>query len=104
MAIHRWFLKLHSIFIILVATYVLAPVPNWIFSKCSANDDYYLSSNSNSGYKDFGQFLTSIFIVTGVCLPIVLAHASVIPVPAMFMSIGGVIAYSTFFANEGEDF
>ncbi|RIB06969.1 vacuolar protein sorting 55 [Gigaspora rosea] len=94
-----------------VATYVLAPLPNFIFSKCSGNDDYYLSSNTNNGFKDFGQFLTSIFIVTGVCLPVVLAHASVISVPAMFMSIGGgalvystIIAYSTFFANEGDDF
>ncbi|CAG8747140.1 20419_t:CDS:2, partial [Gigaspora rosea] len=43
----------------------------------------------SNGFKDFGQFLTSIFIVTGVCLPVVLAHASVISVPAMFMSIGG---------------
>ncbi|GBB99503.1 hypothetical protein RclHR1_03540022 [Rhizophagus clarus] len=93
-----------------VATYVLAPVPNFIFSKCGSDDDYY-GYDSGNGYKDFGRFLTAILIITGVCLPIVLAHSEVITIPAMIMSTGGgalvystIIAYAHFFANEGEDF
>ncbi|CAG8482852.1 12567_t:CDS:2 [Acaulospora morrowiae] len=93
-----------------VATFVLAPFPNMIFSKCSSGD-YYYSDNYNDGFKDFGHFLTSIFIITGLCLPLVLAHSEVITVPAMILSIGGgvlvystIIAYTKFFANEGDDF
>ncbi|RIA96216.1 vacuolar protein sorting 55 [Glomus cerebriforme] len=93
-----------------VATYVLAPLPNFIFSKCGPNESIY-SENTGNGYKDFGQFLTAILIVTGVCLPIVLAHSNAITIPAMIMSIGGgalvystIISYTHFFANEGDDF
>ncbi|CAB4486380.1 unnamed protein product [Rhizophagus irregularis] len=92
-----------------VATYVLAPLPNFIFSRCGSNDDYL--DYNNNGYKDFGRFLTAILIVTGVCLPIVLAHSHVITIPAMIMSTGGgalvystIIAYAHFFSNEGDDF
>ncbi|EXX57556.1 Vps55p [Rhizophagus irregularis DAOM 197198w] len=93
-----------------IATYVLAPLPNFIFSRCGSNDDY-LDYNNSNGYKDFGRFLTAILIVTGVCLPIVLAHSHVITIPAMIMSTGGgalvystIIAYAHFFSNEGDDF
>ncbi|CAI2187072.1 18296_t:CDS:2, partial [Funneliformis geosporum] len=77
-----------------VATYVLAPLPNYIFSKCSGSDEFFSENDSNK--KDFGQFLTAILLVTGVCLPIVLAHAEVITFAAMIMSIGGgALVYST---------
>ncbi|RGB30025.1 vacuolar protein sorting 55, partial [Rhizophagus diaphanus] len=96
-------------FYLIVATYVLAPLPNFIFSRCGNNDDYL--DYNNNGYKDFGRFLTAILIVTGVCLPIVLAHSDVITIPAMIMSTGGgalvystIIAYAHFFSNEGDDF
>ncbi|CAG8593968.1 9413_t:CDS:2 [Funneliformis mosseae] len=48
-----------------VATYVLAPLPNYISSKCSDNNEFYSDNDSNK--KDFGQFLTAILLVTGVC-------------------------------------
>ncbi|GAB5587554.1 Vacuolar protein sorting-associated protein 55 [Umbelopsis nana] len=92
-----------------VATYVLAPVPNALCARCAGGDD--LMSDYHSGAIDAGEFITGIFIVTGFCLPLVLAHAEVITIPAMVMSIiggilvyGTIIAYTHFFANEGEDF
>ncbi|RHZ81078.1 hypothetical protein Glove_123g41 [Diversispora epigaea] len=95
--------------LLVVATYVLAPIPNWISFRCSGGYDYY-SDGQNNGCKDFGQFITAIFIVTGVCLPLVLAHSEVITYTAMVMSIAGgllvyatIIAYSAFFASEGDN-
>ncbi|CAG8500361.1 10956_t:CDS:2 [Diversispora eburnea] len=89
---------------------LVAPLPNWVTSRCAGGYDYY-SDGQNNGCKDFGQFITAIFIVTGVCLPLVLAHCEVITYAAMVMSIAGgllvyatIIAYSTFFANEGDEF
>ncbi|RCH90703.1 Vacuolar protein sorting-associated protein 55, partial [Rhizopus stolonifer] len=55
-------------------------------------------------------FITGIFIVSGFCLPFVLAHAEVITTPAMIMStLGGalvygtIVAYAHFFADQGYD-
>ncbi|KAL0087880.1 vacuolar protein sorting 55-domain-containing protein [Phycomyces blakesleeanus] len=104
--------------LLVVATYVLAPLPNEIFGRCSEehgselwNDEYaiYISleyllqllinfdnSDNSSSFTDAGRFITGILIVTGFCLPFVLAHAEVITVPAMIMSIiGGVLVYGT---------
>ncbi|CAG8433210.1 522_t:CDS:10 [Ambispora gerdemannii] len=76
-----------------VATFVIAPLPNWIFGGCSNGDDFY--SENSSSLKDFGQFLTGILIVTGFALPFTLAHAG-ITYAAMAMSIGGgILVYST---------
>jgi len=87
-------------------TWVLAPFPNPMFSRGSSSYDY-----EPNGFKDFGQFLTAIFLVTGFALPLVLAHAEVITIPATIMSTMGsflvyatIIAYLHFFANEGDEF
>jgi len=97
--------------LLVAATYIMAPFPNWIFSRCAGNEDYMSMSDSPSGWKDFGQFLTGAVIVTGLCLPLIFAHADMITYTAMLKStIGGVliygtiIAYSHFFASEGDDF
>ncbi|KAG0228704.1 Vacuolar protein sorting-associated protein 55 [Actinomortierella wolfii] len=80
--------------ICLVATYILAPLPNAIFGRCAGHDD--IMSDYHSGFADAGYFLTGLMITTGFCLPVVLAHAGVINTPAMFMSIaGGVLIYGT---------
>ncbi|KAF9162469.1 Vacuolar protein sorting-associated protein 55 [Actinomortierella ambigua] len=77
-----------------VATFILAPLPNAIFGRCAGQDD--LMSDYHSGFADAGYFLTGLMITTGVCLPIVLAHAGVIYPAAMFMSVaGGVLIYGT---------
>ncbi|KAG1110982.1 hypothetical protein G6F42_015166 [Rhizopus arrhizus] len=92
-----------------MATYILAPLPNALCGRCSGEDD--IMSDYNSGVIDAGHFITGMFIVTGFCLPFVLAHAEVITVPAMIMSIAGgvlvygtIIAYTHFFAHQGDEF
>ncbi|KAG0280070.1 Vacuolar protein sorting-associated protein 55 [Linnemannia gamsii] len=91
-----------------VATYVLAPLPNAVFGRYAGRDD--MMSDYQGGIADAGYFLTGLMIITGFCLPVVLAHAGVITVPAMIMSISGglliygtIISYSRFFSEE-EDF
>lgn len=59
---------------------------------------------------DLGNFLTSIMVVSGVALPLSLAHAGVITTTAAGMAIaGGGLVYSTmvtyhaFFAQEEDN-
>ncbi|KAG0648187.1 Vacuolar sorting-associated 55 [Hyphodiscus hymeniophilus] len=72
--------------LLVVATYVLAPLPNWICGRCANPDDFVEST-----------------------LPAVLAHSEIIRIPAMIMSItGGLLIYGTiisfgmFFQEEQE--
>ncbi|KAI8376361.1 vacuolar protein sorting 55 [Radiomyces spectabilis] len=95
--------------LLVVATYVLAPLPNALCARCAGEDD--IMSDYNSGIIDAGHFITGMFIITGFCLPFVLAHADVITVPAMVMSIAGgllvygtIIAYTHFFAHREDDY
>ncbi|RIA80168.1 vacuolar protein sorting 55 superfamily protein [Glomus cerebriforme] len=95
-----------------VATFVLAPLPNAIFAKCASGDDLYsFHEQTNSGFKDFGKFLTSILVVSGIFLPVVLAHVEVIEFAAMVMSVSGgflvyftILAYSYFFSEENDEY
>ncbi|GAA5922249.1 Vps55p [Sporobolomyces koalae] len=89
--------------------FALAPLPNFLFSRCGGADDF--SADYSSGPTDFGHFLTSCFLVTGVALPFTLAHAGVIHSLAGWMSaIGGAVGYGTmityshFFAIQIEDY
>lgn len=50
--------------LIVVATYVVAPLPNWICSRC-ANPDDFIDSSGNS-VADFGRFLTGFLVLMGV--------------------------------------
>lgn len=82
--VHFWrFLMLYS-----ALTFVLAPLPNALFSHCGS-DEFASSAYENSGPVDLGRFITSIFVVTGFALPIVLAHSEVIRPVACVMSIVG---------------
>ncbi|KAL4759920.1 Vps55 family protein [Aspergillus foveolatus] len=91
-----------------VATYVVAPLPNWICSRCANPDDFM--DSSGSAVADFGRFLTGFLVLMGVALPAVLAHSGAIQVPAMIMSIlGGLLIYGTIisfsmFFREQEEF
>ncbi|KAG0182654.1 Vacuolar protein sorting-associated protein 55 [Apophysomyces sp. BC1021] len=79
-----------------VATYVIAPLPNALCARCAGEDDVMSDYHDGSGIVDAGHFITAMFIVTGFCLPFVLAHADVITIPAMIMSIsGGILVYGT---------
>ncbi|EHY56598.1 Vacuolar protein sorting-associated protein 55 [Exophiala dermatitidis] len=94
--------------LLVVATYVLAPVPNWIAGRC-ANPDDFIESNS-SAWLDLGRFATGFLVVMGIALPVLLAHCALIQIPAMVMSIiGGLLIYGTIisfsqFFQEEQDF
>jgi len=93
--------------LLVVATYVIAPLPNWICGRAANPDDFMESSGS--GVLDFGRFLTGFLVVMGIALPALLAHCAIIAAPAMVMSIiGGLLIYGTiisftlFFQEEQE--
>ncbi|GAA5853457.1 hypothetical protein JCM8547_002464 [Rhodosporidiobolus lusitaniae] len=74
--------------------FAFAPLPNFLCARCSGADDF--SADYSSGPLDFGHFLTSCFLVSGVALPYVLAHAGVIATTAAWMSaLGGAVGYGT---------
>jgi Vacuolar protein sorting 55 len=72
----------------LALTFVLAPLPNALFSHCGS-DEFVTSYGEASGPVDTGRFLTSIIVVSGLALPIILAHSEVIDSKACVMSIVG---------------
>jgi len=77
--------------IIVVITYFLAPLPNFLFGRCTTD-----AFDNSSSFKDMGYFLTGALVVSGFALPAVLAHAEIIAIPALAMSIaGGIIVYAT---------
>jgi len=93
--------------LLVVATYVIAPLPNWICGRC-ANPDDFVESSGNA-IIDFGRFCTGFLVLMGIALPAVLAHSQIIEFPAMVMSIiGGLLIYGTiisfgmFFQEEQE--
>jgi len=93
--------------LLVVATYICAPLPNFICQRCANPDDFMESAGS--GLIDFGRFCTGFLVVMGVALPAMLAHTALIQVPAMAMSIiGGLLIYGTiisftmFFQEEQE--
>jgi hypothetical protein len=50
--------------LLVVATYVLAPLPNWICGRCANPDDFVESSGS--AVVDFGRFVTGFLVLMGV--------------------------------------
>ncbi|EMC96164.1 hypothetical protein BAUCODRAFT_465102 [Baudoinia panamericana UAMH 10762] len=103
-ALYKNFLPL-----LVVATYVLAPIPNWICGRWSTSDDFMDSGSGGGGVVELGRFFTGFLVVMGVALPVVLAHCDLIRIEAMVMSIiGGLLIYGTiisfglFFHQEEE--
>ncbi|POS76937.1 vacuolar protein sorting 55 [Diaporthe helianthi] len=93
--------------LLVVATYVIAPLPNWICGRCANPDDFVESSGA--GVMDLGRFCTGFLVVMGIALPVVLAHSNMISIGAMVMSVvGGLLIYGTiisfgmFFQEESE--
>ncbi|BFZ62425.1 Vacuolar protein sorting-associated protein 55 [Saitoella coloradoensis] len=93
-----------------VAIYLLAPLPNALCSKLAGEEDF-MSDSTGSGLIDFGRFVTGMLVVSGITLPVLLNHVRLIVPGAMVMStVGGlviygtIIAYTQFFAREGDDF
>lgn len=53
--------------LLVAATYVLAPLPNFICAKCASPDDFISSEGGGGGaVVDFGRFLTGFLVVGGV--------------------------------------
>lgn len=50
--------------LLVVATYVLAPLPNWIASRCANPDDFVESAGA--AILDVGRFFTGFFVVMGI--------------------------------------
>jgi hypothetical protein len=50
--------------LLVVATYVFAPLPNWICNRCANPDDFM--ENSGNALVDFGRFVTGFLVVMGV--------------------------------------
>ncbi|KAG8531904.1 uncharacterized protein KY384_003540 [Bacidia gigantensis] len=94
--------------LLVVATYVIAPLPNWICGRCANPDDFMESAGSAA--IDFGRFCTGFLVVMGIALPVLLAHCGLIQPAAMAMSIiGGLLIYGTIisftmFFQEEQDF
>ncbi|KAI5207624.1 vacuolar protein sorting 55 [Aureobasidium subglaciale] len=94
--------------LLVVATYVIAPLPNWICSRAQSSDDF-MDGGSNA-VVELGRFITGFLVVMGVALPVVLAHTGQINIAAAAMSIaGGLLIYSTIISfslsfREDEEF
>jgi hypothetical protein len=50
--------------LLVVLTYVLAPLPNWICGRCANPDDFVESGNN--AVVDFGRFCTGFLVLMGV--------------------------------------
>ncbi|KAL7409223.1 vacuolar protein sorting 55 [Mrakia frigida] len=86
--------------LVVAVTFLLAPLPNSICSRCAGADDY--APEYNSGYLDFGHFLTSIIVVSAFSLPLILAHTELIAPAACWMSMsGGALVYGTILVFSG---
>lgn len=82
-----------SIAISAALIFAVAPLPNFLCSRCVGDD---FSTEYSSGPVDFGHFITSVLLVCGLALPTALAHSGVIHEMAGWMSaIGGVVGYLT---------
>jgi len=94
--------------LLVVLTYVLAPVPNWLCGRAATHDDFM--DGGGTGVVDLGRFMTGFFVVMGIALPAMFAHCDLITPAAMVMSIiGGLLIYGTImsftmFFTEEQDF
>ena len=50
--------------LLVVATYVIAPLPNWICGRCANPDDFM--ENAGNAVIDFGRFCTGFLVVMGI--------------------------------------
>jgi len=93
-----------SLFVVLI--YAVAPIPNIICSNLSYYEDFSDDSSSN----EVGYFFTSIFVVSGFGIPVVLTHLGVITSTSATLSVvGGLMVYGTiigyrFFFNRRNDY
>jgi len=97
--------------LLVALTFVLAPLPNALFSHCGSDEFAANYDGASSGPVDLGRFITAMIVTSGFALPIVLAHAQIIHNTACVMSIlggglvyGTILAYSAAFNQEESEF
>ena len=74
-------------------SFALAPTPNACFGNLAGADSF---SDYHYAYLDMGYFLTGALLMTGIALPIVLAHTGIITGTAAVLTLcGGVLVYGT---------
>ncbi|TPX65489.1 hypothetical protein SpCBS45565_g05137 [Spizellomyces sp. 'palustris'] len=84
--------------LLVVLTYVLAPIPNMMCQRIAQGGgrDIWADSSDHRGILEAGYFITAFFVVSGFGLPVVLAHANKIAFEAMILSFtGGLLVYGT---------
>lgn len=93
-----------------VATFLMAPVPNAVCGKIAGRSDY-MDDEATSAALDFGRFLTGFLLLSGLAVPVMLAHVGSITTAAAIMSIlggaliyGSIIVYGQFFSVASDDF
>ncbi|SMN19380.1 similar to Saccharomyces cerevisiae YJR044C VPS55 Late endosomal protein involved in late endosome to vacuole trafficking [Maudiozyma saulgeensis] len=78
-----------------ILIFLLAPIPNSLFSKASYSSSDFMSESSGSG-SDLGHFLTGMLVTSGIALPLVFYHCNLIGSLSCTMSMmGGLIIYSS---------
>jgi Vacuolar protein sorting 55 len=50
--------------LLVVAIYIIAPLPNWICGRCANPDDFM--ENAGNAVIDFGRFCTGFLVVMGI--------------------------------------
>ena len=74
-------------------SFALAPTPNACFGHLAGADSF---SDYHDAYLDMGYFLTGALLMTGIALPIVLAHTGIITSTAAVLTLcGGLLVYGT---------
>jgi len=91
--------------LLVVLTYVLAPIPNWLCGRATTHDDFM--DGGGASVVDLGRFLTGGFVAMGIAMPVMFAHCALITHAAMIMSIigglliyGTIISFTTFFTED----
>lgn len=80
--------------LIVVLTYLIAPIPNSLCKRLSRNSDLF--QDDDTFIREVGYFITAFFVVSGFGLPLVLYHGNLIEFGAMMLSLsGGVMIYGT---------
>jgi hypothetical protein len=96
--------------LLVALTFVVAPLPNALFSHCGA-EDFSTADSEVSGPIDLGRFITAFIVVTGFALPLILAHSEIIRPGASVMSLiggglvyGTILSYAAAFRQDDSDF
>lgn len=84
-----------------VLAYIGAPLPDLLCKNCKAgdedDDDEGIGCRACciNGWKDAAFFTTGFLLISGLALPLVLAHNEVVGIPTMAMSlVGGLCIYT----------